>query len=52
MTDFLTAVNPWHLMFDLLGWCVLAIVIVTLGGSFFGFLGGMVSGLIRKGKEE
>jgi len=47
MTDLLNAINPWHLMFDLLGWCILAALVVTLLGSFFGILGGMVKELVR-----
>ena len=48
MTDFLSAVNPWHLMFDLLGWAILLIVLVTLLGSFFGAVGGIVKVLLRQ----
>ena len=52
MNDLLDAINPWHLMFDLLGWCILAAVVLVSLGSFLGFIGGMVAGLIRKGRGK
>lgn len=31
MTDLLHAVNPWHLMWDALGWVVLVTITLCLG---------------------
>ena len=47
MIEFLSAINPWYLLFNILGWCVVAVVVFACAGSFFGFLGGMVRGIIK-----
>ena len=31
MTDLLNAINPWHLIFDFVGWCVVAVIALWLG---------------------
>jgi len=52
MTDLLDAINPWHLLFDLLGWCVVAAVIILMLALFFAWLAATIDGLIRKGRGK
>ena len=48
MNDLLNAINPWHLIFDLIGWCFVAAIFITCLFSALCFIGDMVAGFVRK----
>jgi len=47
MDNLLNAINPWHLLFDFIGWCVVAVVVITLAASLIGMTASTLDGFLK-----